>query len=71
MNKYDINEHNTADLEHYCAENDISVLGKVPFDPNVTKSMVKGIPIVEFAPESPASKAILEAWEKFNELFLV
>ena len=70
VNKYDINEENTSDLEEYCRANKISILGKVPFDPTVTKSMVQGTPVVEYDPESPASMAIIEAWKRFISLFL-
>jgi len=67
VNKYDINEENTVDLEKYCTENSIVLLGKVPFDPTVTKAMVKGIPVIEFDSESPSSKAITIIWKRFND----
>lgn len=68
LNKYDINLKNTIDLEEYCSMNKIEMLGKIPFDPVVTKSMVQRTPIVEFSPDSLASRAIVESWEKFNNL---
>ncbi len=68
INKYDINTENTVDLEGYCNENEIELLGKIPFDPMVTKSMVQRTPIVEFSPDSPASRAMVESWKRFNEL---
>ncbi|MFC1804007.1 ATP-binding protein [Thermoproteota archaeon] len=67
VNKYDINEENTAELEDYCGENDIILLGKVPFDPVVTRSMVKGTPVVEYDPQSVSSEAIKKIWKRFNE----
>jgi MinD superfamily P-loop ATPase len=70
VNKYDINEENTEDIEKFCNENDILLLGKVPFDPTVTKAMVHRSPVVEFDPDSPASKAILNTWKRFSSLFL-
>ena len=70
VNKYDINEQNTADLEEYCKANKISILGKVPFDPTVTRSMVQGVPVIDYDPVSPASKAIIGAWKRFNSLLL-
>jgi MinD superfamily P-loop ATPase len=68
VNKYDINEQNTTDLEEYCTENDIELLGKIPFYPTVTKSMVQRTPIIEYSPDAPASNAIKEAWKRFNTL---
>ena len=70
INKYDINEENTSDLEKFCKENNIELLGKIPFDPTVTKSMVQRTPIVEFNPDSPAAKAIIETWKRFNNLLV-
>ena len=66
VNKYDINKENTSGLEDYCGENDIELLGLIPFDPMVTKSMVQRTPIVEYSRESPASRAIVETWKRFN-----
>ena len=68
VNKYDINKENTSGLEDYCGENDIELLGLIPFDPMVTKSMVQRTPIVEFNPDSPAAKAIVETWKRFSSL---
>lgn len=70
INKYDINEENTSDLEKFCKENNIELLGKIPFDPTVTKAMVQRTPIVEFSPDSPAAKAIVETWKRFNKLLV-
>ena len=64
VNKYDLNEENTSHITEFCSAEDIEMVGLIPFDPNVTKAMVNGQPVVEYAPESPASKAILAMWEK-------
>jgi MinD superfamily P-loop ATPase len=71
INKYDINEENTENIERFCRENKIMILGKVPFDPTVTKSMVQGIPIVEFDPEAASSEAIKKTWQGFREQILM
>ena len=67
VNKYDINEENTANLESYCLLNDITLLGKVPFDQIVTKSMVQRMPVVEYDPEAVSSESIKKIWKRFNE----
>ena len=66
VNKYDLNQENTDVIENYCTTENISFLGTIPFDPKVTKSMVKATPIVEYAPKSPASKAITKIWTRFK-----
>lgn len=70
VNKYDINEENTTELEKYCLKKDIMLLGKVPFDEIVTKSMVHGMPVVEYDSETISSEAITKIWKRFNELIL-
>ncbi len=62
INKHDLNEENTGDIEEFCAEEGIDVVGKIPFDPEVTRAIVAGLPVVEYEPGSPASKAIKETW---------
>ena len=64
VNKYDLNEENTSHIASFCSAEDIELVGMIPFDPNVTKAMVNGQPVVEYAPDSPASKAIVATWEK-------
>jgi MinD superfamily P-loop ATPase len=67
VNKYDLNETNTNDIDDYCKDKNIEVLGHVPFDPKVTESMVSGTPIVEYSPSQPASKAIIEIWKVLSD----
>ena len=63
VNKYDINEENTSDIDDFCTEERIVNLGHVPFDPEVTKSMVAGKPIVLYKKNSPATIAIKKVWK--------
>ena len=66
INKYDINRENTTALEYYCKENNITLLGKIPFDSLVTDSMVMGKPVVEYDPNAASSRAIKKVWKRFN-----
>jgi MinD superfamily P-loop ATPase len=67
INKFDLNRNNTNDIDAYCGDKSIKVLGHIPFDPAVTESMVSGTPIVEYRPESDASKAIIDVWKVLLE----
>ena len=64
VNKYDINEANASEIDDFCSEEDILNLGHVPFDPEVTRSMVVGEPIVLYKKNSPAAIAIKKVWKK-------
>ena len=70
VNKFDINEENTVDIEKYCTEDNIVLLGRVPFDPTVTRAMVQGVPVVEFDSNAASSKAIIKIWKRFSEHLL-
>ena len=64
VNKHDLNDENTKAVEDFCSKNGIDVVGFVPFDPTVTKAIVAGQPVVEYAPKSLASEAIKEMWQE-------
>jgi MinD superfamily P-loop ATPase len=68
INKYDINLQNSAQIESWCEKNSIPLLGKIPFDEEVTESMVQGIPLTEYTNNS-VSKEIRNMWRKLHKLF--
>jgi len=68
INKHDLNDENTAAIEKFCDEEGIEMVGLIPFDPEVTKAMVAGRPVVEYAPDSPASEAIKKIWERLASI---
>lgn len=63
INRSDINPGKTSEIEEFCEKDDIPLLGRIPYDPNVTRSMSKGLPVNVFDPSSPASIAISGIWE--------
>ncbi|MBS7631395.1 4Fe-4S binding protein [Candidatus Bathyarchaeota archaeon] len=62
INKYDLNPSNMKNIEDFCVQEGIEVIGHIPFDHDVIKAMVTGLPVVEYAPRSPASRAIKDLW---------
>lgn len=63
INKYDLNEENTAQLEQYCRNQDVEVAGRLPFDPAVVRAMKEGKPVVEYSANG-ISTALEKLWEK-------
>ncbi len=49
INKYDINEDNTRQIEKFCLSQGVEVAARIPFDNTVTKAMVEGLPVVEYS----------------------
>lgn len=61
INKYDINDENTAAIYNYCRENGVEVAAKVPFDNVVTEAMVRGVSVVEYS-DGRVSREIDSLW---------
>ena len=63
INKYDLNQANTAAIKLMAKENGLPLVGRIPFDPSVVSSMVHGRTIVEAEPNSPAGYAVANVWQ--------
>lgn len=68
INKFDINLENSNMIEQYCRENDIEVLGKIKFDPIMTRSMVAATSLVEYAPDHEISIQLRNIWLRVVEI---
>ena len=66
INKYDINEKKAEEIEGFCRENDVYVIGKIPYDDTVLKSINELVPIVHYR-DSKANQAIRQMWENIRE----
>jgi MinD superfamily P-loop ATPase len=62
INKFDLNPDNTAMIEKMAKENEVPVVGRIPFDPTFTKAMVQGKTLLEFDPDGSASEYIKKVW---------
>ncbi len=69
INKYDINESKSREIEEYCNSIDIKVIGRIPYDKTVSIAINNCKSIAEY-PESNAAKAIVEIWYKINNILL-
>ncbi|MHC1626141.1 MAG: ATP-binding protein [Methanoculleaceae archaeon] len=65
INRYDLDEGLSAEIERFCKEEGITLLGKIPFDPAVLKAVRDGHVIVDI--DCPASRAIEEIWQKLAD----
>lgn len=68
INKYDFNPESTAAIEKKCIERHVPIIGKIPYDKAIQEALSDQEPIVLHAPESEGAKAIIEAWERFQEI---
>lgn len=69
VNKYDLNEDNTRQIEDYCLSQRVEVAGKVPFDNIVTEALVQGLPVVEYS-QGKVAQEIERLWQTITGVLL-
>lgn len=62
INKYDLNEQNSAAIEAYCRQESVPLAARIPFDNAVTESLLRGVPVVEYS-TGPVAREIGSLWE--------
>lgn len=67
VNKYDINEDNTRQIETQCREQGVEVAAKIPFDNAVTEAIVQGVPVVEYS-DGKVSHEIETLWQRIERV---
>lgn len=65
VNKYDLNPQIAEQMEVFARENGMGFVGSIPYDRDVTESMIAGMSTVEFS-DGPAARAIRGIWEKIE-----
>jgi MinD superfamily P-loop ATPase len=65
INKYDLNEENTHQIEDFCRRQGVEVISRLPFDNVVTEALVQGLPVVEYAKNGIAAE-LKTLWEKVS-----
>jgi MinD superfamily P-loop ATPase len=69
VNKYDINPENTEKIEARCAECGVQVIGKIPYNKNVTAAMIQKKSVIEHNC-GEITRAAEKIWEQvFHRLF--
>jgi len=63
INKHDINEGNTRQIEHYCLNRGVEIAAKIPFDNAVTEAIVQGLPVVEYY-QGKVTREIESLWQR-------
>lgn len=68
INKYDINQENAQEIETFCQENNLPLVGKIPFDSDVVKFVNQGKNVM--ASESAAAHAIADVFARTSSLLM-
>ncbi|NHJ47704.1 MAG: AAA family ATPase [Asgard group archaeon] len=67
INKYDINIENSDEIISYCEENNIQLIGKIPFNDIVPKSIVQNKTIFEVK-ENVVAEEIRNIWNNIQKI---
>ena len=67
INKCDINEENSRQIERYCLSHGVEVAARIPFDNIVTEALVKGLPVVEYA-QGRVTSEIESLWRRVSQV---
>jgi len=67
INKYDLNEDMTKDIEEFLKEENIEVVSKLPYDETFTKALAKAQTIIEYDEQSELTNLIKISWKKIKE----
>jgi MinD superfamily P-loop ATPase len=70
INKCDLNTENSDKIVQYCQENNVELVGKIPFNEIVPKSIVQLKTIFEL-PESNVSEEIRKIWVKIKNILAI
>jgi len=68
VNKFDLNLEQTHAIEEFAKENNVSCLGRIPFDSIFTKAMIQGQTIFEYNGESEAGRAVKHTWGEIRKI---
>lgn len=66
INKFDLNEKINSKIEAFCIKENIPVVGKIPFDECVKKSVNEMKPLTNY--DCPAAKEIKNMWNKIIKI---
>jgi MinD superfamily P-loop ATPase len=63
VNKADLYPEGTRQIEAFCQEHGLEMMGCIPFDETVTLAMMNGEPVTAYQLGSPASQAMATIWQ--------
>lgn len=67
INKFDLNLRLSRQIEDWCDENSVPVVGKIPYDDVVPISVVQGIPLTQYE-ENSVAKEVRNIWRRLSKL---
>jgi MinD superfamily P-loop ATPase len=69
INKADLNLDRCREIAVFCAERNVGIVGEIPYDTIVTRAMVQGQPVTEYA-DGPVTQALHALWSQVKAQLL-
>ena len=66
INKYDLNLELTKQIEDFCREKNIELVGEIPYNKIFTQAMIKEQSLIEYEPVGEVSNKIKNMWNKLE-----
>ncbi len=66
VNKYDLNMDMTKEIDKYCRDNNVEILGRIGFDKSIVDAMVNGKTVIEHS-DCKAKEEITEIWNRLRD----
>ncbi len=67
VNKFDLNPDQGKAIEDFARGQNVTVMGRIPFDPAFTRAMVQGKTIFEYEEDSEGARAIKDLWSQLEQ----
>lgn len=66
INKFDLNPDQSQAIEQFAQKNQVTLIGRIPFDPVFTTAMVRGQTIFEYDGDGLAATAVQKIWDRVS-----
>jgi MinD superfamily P-loop ATPase len=67
LNKYDLNPAMSREVEDFCRDNELRLIGRLPHSPKVVEAMLAGLSISEYDPQNLGT-ALRNVWSELMHL---
>jgi MinD superfamily P-loop ATPase len=70
INKADLYPDGANHIEDYCRQNQVRIVGRIPFDETVSRAMISGEPVTAYRPRAESSLALIDVWQKVSAVLV-
>ncbi|MCD6288807.1 MAG: ATP-binding protein [Candidatus Hydrogenedentes bacterium] len=68
INKWDLNRDVSDEIEQWCKDNGVRVLGKLPYDREFTHAQVAGKSLIDHNPSGKTADAVRHIWQEIQRI---